>query len=38
VWEQAAQLTAAILAFLEQSHKKLEAVVPEIHEHHCQGT
>jgi len=37
VWEQAAQLTAAILAFLEQSHKKLEAAVPKIHEHYRQG-
>ena len=25
MWEQAAQLAAAILTFLEQSHKKLEA-------------
>jgi hypothetical protein len=24
--------------FLEQSHKKLEAVVPKIHEHYRQGT
>jgi hypothetical protein len=30
---QAAQFAAAALAFLEESHKKLEAVVPKIHEH-----
>ena len=29
---------AAILNFLEESHKKLEAVVPKIHEHYRQGT
>jgi hypothetical protein len=29
---------AAILNFLEESHKKLEPVVPEIHEHCRQGT
>jgi hypothetical protein len=38
VWEQAAQFAAAILAFFEQSHKKLEPVVPKIHEHYRQGT
>ena len=30
--------SAAILNFLEETHKKLEAVVPEIHEHYRQGT
>ena len=28
----------AILDFFEQSHKKLEAVVPKIHEYYRQGT
>ena len=29
---------AAILNLLEESHKKLEAVVPKIHEHYRHGT
>jgi hypothetical protein len=29
---------AAILNFLEESHRKLEPVVPKIHEHYRRGT
>jgi hypothetical protein len=36
--EEGGNRTAAILNFLEESHKKLEAVVPKIHEHYRQGT
>jgi hypothetical protein len=36
--EEGGDQAAAILKFLEESHGKLDPVVPKVHEHYRQGT